>query len=64
MGNEIIKVLKRIWYRLQHSNSSYMEKIEGKFYVKYKEGGRSVNMYYRNAKTYAEIFGGEVVEDF
>lgn len=60
----MIKILKRIWYRLQYSNSSFMEQIEGKFYVKYKDGGRTVNMYYKNAKTYAEIFAGEVVEDF
>lgn len=60
----MIKILKRIWYRLQYSNSSFMEQIEGKFYVKYKDGGRTVNMYYKNAKTYAEIFVGEVVEDF
>lgn len=59
-----IRSLKRIYYRAQYIHSGIAEMIHGKFRVKYKDGKRSVRMYYRNAKNYQEIFGGEIVELF
>ena len=32
----------------------------GKFFVKYPDGNRSIKMFYKNAKTYSELFKGEI----
>lgn len=48
------------WYKRSHSESNLCESVHGRFYVVYGDGERSVLMYYKNAKTYARLFGGEV----
>lgn len=52
-----------MYYRSKYG-SPWMETAYGKFYVVYPDGKKSIKMYYKNAKTYASLFGGKVKEDF
>lgn len=49
---------------MKFSNSQIDAILYGKFRVKYKDDQVSVRMYYRTAKDYASIFGGEILDDF
>lgn len=54
----------KIWFwKFQYSESAWMEHLNGKFRVVYSDGNKSIRMYYKNAKSYASIFGGKVIYD-
>ena len=38
----------------------YKKHIWESFFVKYPDGNRSIKMFYKNAKTYSELFKGEI----
>lgn len=56
--------IKRVWYKMQFRDSLMEGMIYGKFRAKYKDGQVSIKMYYKTAKNYADIFGGEVIDAF
>ena len=58
-----IRWVKRQWYKIFYY-SPYWESAYGKFRVLYKDGAKSVPMCYKNAKSYAEIFNGKVIDNF
>ena len=58
-----LPVMRRLliwWHKQKYCDSLLQGRMYGKFYVKYPDGQRSINMYYKTAKDYASIFGGEV----
>jgi hypothetical protein len=60
----MLKKIKRLYYRLWHSDSMMQQNLYGKFRVKYPDGQISVKFSYKTAKDYKEIFGGEIIELF
>lgn len=48
------------WHKQKYRESLLAGRMYGKFYVRYPDGKRSILMYYKTAKDYAEIFGGEL----
>ena len=44
-----------------HSDSLLSEQIRGRFYVLYKDGAKTIPMYYRNATVYRDIYDGVIV---
>lgn len=60
----IPRFLKRWWYKLPVYSLRYEDAIHGKFRVIYHDGERSQKMCWHNAKSYAGIFGGKIVEEF
>lgn len=58
-----IRWIKRQWYK-QFNYSPFWETAYGKFRVLYKDGKRSIPMTWKNANSYATIFGGKVIDNF
>ncbi len=65
---QFIRFLKRCYYILIFNGTSEdsldTHRLRGKFKVKYSDGKTSQNFSYYIAKDYAEMFGGEVLDDF
>ena len=53
--------IKIWWYKMKFCDSAIQQLLNGRFRVIYPDGQRSMKMYYRNAKSYASIFGGKVI---
>ena len=49
-----------IWFHKKQYGTPLQETYMGKFFVKYPDGNRSIKMFYKNAKTYSELFKGEI----
>lgn len=66
--NKIFRKILRFWYIISFDGSSEdsldTHRRRGKFKVKYPDGKISQNFSYWIAKDYAEMFGGEIIEDF
>ena len=60
----IYRFFLRQFYKIAHYESRGEDGARGKFRVKYNDGKISQKMCYGNAKNYAEIFGGKVIDAF
>lgn len=58
----LLRILKRWWDRQQRFDSSLSMYLHGRFRVKYKDGRVSQRFDYHTAKTYRDIFGGEIID--
>jgi len=63
MINKIIKAIEVAYFkRVGNGNDSMMQgQLNGRFYVIYPDRKKSVRMFYHQACSYRDIFGGEVM---
>jgi len=62
---KIVKIILREFYKIPRYESRIDDGIYGKFRVKYRtDGAISQKMCWHNAKSYAKIFGGDVIDAF
>jgi hypothetical protein len=56
--------LRRQWHKIPGGTRlRYISEEQGHWRVLYPDGNRTTRMFYREAKNYAEIFGGKVIHD-
>lgn len=51
----------RIWIDKQRTGWHLVEATEGRFRVLYPDGKRSQRLHFKTAKTYAYLYGGEII---
>jgi hypothetical protein len=64
LAQGMVRFFLRQFYKLAYYEGRYHDAVYGRFRVKYNDGRISQKMCYSNAKDYAEIFGGTVIDDF
>lgn len=62
---KVFYILKREYYKIWDSDGSLLNhRMKGKFKVKYPDGRISQPFSWRTAKSYKNIFGGEILDNF
>jgi hypothetical protein len=64
LGAVICRFFLRQFYKIPQYESRGDDAMYGKFRVKYNDGKISQKMCYRNARDYAKMFGGIVLDAF
>lgn len=61
---ELLKKLKRLWFKISYYESLDKNRMFGKFRVLYPDGKKSQPFCWRVANDYKKIFGGKVIDNF